>query len=458
MRRVILPLLCLLAGGCSDPDGPEPGEDKPGGATTVQDTTRNAFTLTARNLRDDRRNAFFDGNALFNRNWVTAPSSTESFDGLGPTFNASACAACHFKDGRGKPPTEPGEKPQSLLFRLSIPGQDPYGGPLADPVYGGQLQPLAILGVPAEGQMAMTYTTHEGQYADGAAWSLEEPHYTLTNLAFGDPQPGLMISPRVAPAMIGLGLLEAIPDSTLEGLADPDDRDGDGISGRVNHVWDFEQQQVRVGRFGWKANQPSLSQQNKSAFRGDIGITSELFPEEDCPPLQTACRQAPTGEEPQVSNQNLDPVTFYSRMLAVPARRDADAADVLRGRKLFRELGCSSCHVPRQETGVMDDAPELSRQVIFPYTDLLLHDMGEMLADHRPDFEATGSEWRTPPLWGIGLVQTVNHHTRFLHDGRARSLEEAILWHGGEGEAARERFRTLSATSRADLLRFLGSL
>ncbi|OJH33593.1 di-heme oxidoredictase family protein [Cystobacter ferrugineus] len=458
MRRTLLPLLCLLASGCGDDDAPEPEEALPGGETTVHDTTRNAFALAARNLQGERRDAFFVGNALFNRNWVTAPASTEGLDGLGPTFNASSCAACHFKDGRGKPPTEPGEKPLSLLFRLSIPGVDEHGGPLADPVYGGQLQPLSILGVPAEGQMALSHSTHEGQYADGTPWSLEEPHYTLESLAFGAPHPELMVSPRVAPVMIGLGLLEAIPDAGLEKLADPEDRDGDGISGRINHVWDVQAGAVRVGRFGWKANQPSLSQQNTSAFRGDLGITSALFPDEDCPSVQTACQQAPRGGTPEVDEQKLAQVTFYSRMLAVPARRDADAPDVLRGRSLFREVGCATCHVPRHETGTVEDAPELSGQIIFPYTDLLLHDMGEALSDHRPDFEATGSEWRTPPLWGIGLVKTVNRHTRFLHDGRARSLEEAILWHGGEGEKARERFRTLSATERSQLLRFLESL
>jgi CxxC motif-containing protein (DUF1111 family) len=220
-----------------------------------------------------------------------------------------------------------------------------------------------------------------------------------------------------------------------------------------------EHGEVRVGRFGWKANQPSLRQQDAGAFRGDMGITSDLFPEEECTAAQEACLAAPSGGAPEVDAQKLDAVTFYSRMLAVPARRDVDGTEVLRGRRLFRnELECAKCHVPRLETGTVENAPELSKQVIFPYTDLLLHDMGPELADHRPDFEASGMEWRTPPLWGIGLVETVNRHTRFLHDGRARSLEEAILWHGGEAERSRERFRTLSATDRAALLRFLESL
>lgn len=458
MRRVILPLWCLLVAACGGDDAPEPEEALPGGATTVHDTTRNAFTLVARNLQGERRDAFFVGNALFNRNWVTAPSSTEGLDGLGPAFNASSCAACHFKDGRGKPPTEPGEKPLSLLFRLSIPGPTPTGTPLGDPVYGGQLQPQSILGVPAEGQVAITLRPLEGHYADGTPFGLEAPSYTLENLAYGPVQPGLMMSPRVAPAMIGLGLLEAIPEAALEKLADPDDRDGDGISGRLNHVYDVEAKALRVGRFGWKANQPSLRQQNAAAFNGDIGITTTMFVHDDCTPSQQECQQAPSGGTPELEDAKLEQVTFYSRMLAVPARREADAEDVLRGRKRFRDVGCATCHVPRHETGVREDAPELSQQIIFPYTDLLLHDMGEALADHRPDFEATGSEWRTPPLWGLGLVKTVNRHTRFLHDGRARSLEEAVLWHGGEAERARERFTSLSAPERADLIRFLESL
>ncbi len=459
MRRALITLCCLLAcGGEREEEGPEPGEELPGGATTVHDTTRNAFTLVARNLQGERRDAFFVGNSLFNRNWVTAPASTEGLDGLGPTFNAASCAACHFKDGRGKPPTEPGEKAQALLFRLSIPGQDAYGGPLEDPVYGGQLQPLAILGVPAEGWVELGRTERPGQYADGTPWSLEVPRYTLRDLAFGPPHPQLMMSPRVAPVMVGLGLLEAIPEARLEALADPEDRDGDGISGRVNHVWDVEHRATRVGRFGWKANKPSLQHQNAGAFRGDLGITSDLFPTQDCPPAQEACRAAPNGGEPELDARKLEQVTFYTRMLAVPARREPNEPEVLEGRALFREAGCASCHVPRHETGTMADAPELSGQVIFPYTDLLLHDMGPDLADDRPDFEATGSEWRTPPLWGIGLVKTVNRHTRFLHDGRARSLEEAILWHGGEAERAREHFRHLSAPERAALLRFLESL
>ncbi|WP_257448428.1 di-heme oxidoreductase family protein [Archangium lipolyticum] len=456
MRRTIS-LLLLLACACGEEE-PEPGEELSGGSTTVHDTTRNAFTLAARNLQGERRDAFFVGNALFNRNWVTAPSSTEGLDGLGPIFNAPSCAGCHFKDGRGKPPTEPDEKPLSLLFRLSIPGQDAHGGPVGDATYGGQLQPQAILGVPAEGQVALTHTPREGRYADGTAYTLEEPHYTLVDLAFGPAHPELMMSPRVAPAMVGLGLLEAIPDSALEALADPDDKNGDGISGRINHVWDVEHGEARVGRFGWKANQPSLRQQNAGAFRGDIGITSELFPEEECTPAQQVCREAPSGGAPELDAHKLEQLTFYTRMLAVPARRDVDAPEVLRGRRLFRELDCAACHVPRFETGTVPDAPELSKQVIFPYTDLLLHDMGPELADDRPDYEATGREWRTPPLWGIGLVETVNRHTRFLHDGRARSLEEAILWHGGEAERSRERFRNLSATDRAALLRFLESL
>jgi CxxC motif-containing protein (DUF1111 family) len=190
----------------------------------------------------------------------------------------------------------------------------------------------------------------------------------------------------------------------------------------------------------------------------DIGITSTLFPDADCPEPQTECRDAPSGGEPEVDDLKLERVAFYTHLLAVPARRDIDDATVRRGEQLFGSIGCAACHVGTFTTGELGGHPELSHQTIHPYTDLLLHDMGAGLADHRPDFAADGFEWRTPPLWGIGLVETVNQHSFFLHDGRARGLAEAILWHGGEGEASRERFRMLAAADREALIRFLESL
>jgi CxxC motif-containing protein (DUF1111 family) len=266
------------------------------------------------------------------------------------------------------------------------------------------------------------------------------------------------MSPRVGPAMIGLGLLEALDEATVVALADEDDADGDGISGRPNHVWDEKRQQPMLGRFGWKANQPTIEQQTAGAFLGDIGITSPMFPTPNCPPAQTACATATSGGDPEIDQNKIDQVVYYSLLLAVPARRKVKDREVLKGKGLFAEAGCLDCHATKLVTGQLAGFPEVSGQTIHPYTDLLLHDMGEGLADHRPDFLATGTEWRTPPLWGIGLVHVVNGHTFFLHDGRARDLNEAILWHGGEAERAREAYRTMRRDDRAALLRFLESL
>lgn len=452
-------LVCLGFAACeAESSAYEPGEELSGGETTVFDTGENAFSLAARNLKGERRDKFFVGNSMFNRGWVTAPSSTEGSDGLGPTFNAASCSGCHFKDGRGRPPNATDEAFLGLLLRLSIPGQDAHGGPLDEPSYGGQFNHRSILSVPAEGRAVVVYDEVAGTFGDGTPYSLRRPRYEFPELAFGPLDPAVMVSPRVAPAMIGLGLLEAVSEDTLVALADEDDGDGDGISGRVNRVWDPKARAPAIGRFGWKANQAGLEQQNSGAFLGDIGITSPLFPVENCPPVQTACAGALTGGAPELDQDKVDDVTYYSRLLAVPGRRDFEDPTVLRGKQLFRSAGCASCHTPVHVTGVLAGMPELSEQTIRPFTDLLLHDMGEELADHRPDFLATGTEWRTPPLWGIGLVGTVNGHTTFLHDGRARDLGEAILWHGGEGEAAREEFRTMPAADRAALIAFLESL
>jgi CxxC motif-containing protein (DUF1111 family) len=433
------------------------GDALSGGEGTVFDATIAAFAQPSRNLPLSQRTDFFVGNALFNRDWVTAPSSTEGSDGLGPVFNARSCSSCHFKDGRGRPPLPPEDDSVGLLFRLSVPGVAADGGPLPDPVYGGQLNQAAILRVPPEGRMTIVYEELPGAYGDGAAYSLRRPRYVLADLAFGPADPRLMVSPRTAPFMIGLGLLEAIDADTILAAADPDDGDGDGISGRANFVRDAASGETVLGRFGWKANVPSLEQQSAGAFVGDIGITSPLFPDQNCTAAQLACLAAPTGGDPELDQHKLDIVTFYARHLAVPARRDLFDPDVQRGEQLFATIGCAACHTPTLVTGQSAE-PSLAGQRIHPYSDLLLHDMGDGLADDRPDFLATGREWRTPPLWGLGLIETVNRHTFLLHDGRARSAAEAILWHDGEGATARERFRTLPREDRDALLRFLGSL
>jgi CxxC motif-containing protein (DUF1111 family) len=297
-----------------------------------------------------------------------------------------------------------------------------------------------------------------GRYDDGTEYELAAPRYELRDLAFGEMAADTMLSPRTAPQMIGLGLLQAIDEADLLALADPNDADENGISGRPNRVWDVASESVMLGRFGWKANQPRLEQQNSGAFVGDIGITSPLFPDENCTSAQPECLEALSGGSPEIDLEEVAHVDFYSKYLAVPARRDYTDPTVLQGEALFGQLGCGGCHVTTFKTGVVDDSPALSSQTIHPYTDLLLHDLGDALADGRPDFEADGNEWRTPPLWGIGLFQDVNGHTRYLHDGRARNLEEAVLWHGGEAADTTAAFKALSADERAALLLFLGSL
>ena len=428
-----------------------------GGDTTAFTTTRNAFGLSARNLTSQQRRTIAVGNSFFRQNWVTAPASTEARDGLGPTFNALSCSSCHHLDGRGRPPDGPEDGQRGLLLRLSIPGQDTHGGPMPEPVYGGQLQDRAIIGVPVEGEFIIVYEEVIGTFNDGETYSLRHPTYQLQGLAFGPVRPDTLLSPRVAPAIVGMGLLEAIPEAGILAAADPGDADGDGISGRTNMVWDERSSGLALGRFGWKANQPTVEQQTAGAFLGDLGITSILFSEENCTEPQTDCLAAPNGGAPEIPADRLAKVVFYTQTLAVPAMRDVNDPQVERGARLFADAGCAVCHIPQHTTGP-HDVPAVSHQTIYPYTDLLLHDMGPDLADGRPDFEANGHEWRTPPLWGIGLVETVNGHTMFLHDGRARNLTEAILWHGGEGAPARDAFKSLSREDREDLVRFLKSL
>ena len=427
-----------------------------GGETTVFDEGVNAFSLSARNLDPADKDRFFIGNSLFNNNWVTPPSATTARDGLGPLFNARSCSACHFKDGRGRPP-EAGEDLVSMLFRLSVPGTASDGGPNPDPMYGGQLSGNAVLGAGAEGRAVVEYFQAVSAYPDGTPYTLLMPKYHIEKWGYGEPDASLLISPRVAPAMIGMGLLESIPEADILARADADDADHDGISGRANYVHDLRSGQARLGRFGWKANQPSVEQQVAGAFAGDIGITSSLVTGDNT----TAAEKLdtlPNGGTPEIEDADLADVVGYSRVLAVPARRNWQDPQVQRGGIQFDKAGCAACHVREQRTSPDALPLALAGQRIHPYTDLLLHDMGDSLSDGRPDFLAAGNEWRTPPLWGVGLVQAVNGHTRFLHDGRARSLEEAVLWHGGEAAASRKRFQDMTSEDRRALISFLNSL
>ncbi len=454
---------------------PERYEKRPGGAATVfKALNRDIFSHPSANMPFELELDFKVGNGIFKKVWVSSPSSTTSSDGLGPLFNARACQRCHLKDGRGHPPA-PGERAESMFLRLSVPapqtgnapapGQKP-GAALPEPTYGGQLQNFSVQGVPAEGEMTISYREETVALADGETATLRVPTYGITDLGYGPLHRDTMMSPRVTPPIIGMGLLEAIPEEDILAGADPDDADGDGISGRPNRVWSDENRKPMLGRFGWKAGQPTVVQQAAGAFRGDIGISTPLYsqPYGDCTKAQRVCRTAPHGGESdpehgaEATRKMFDLLVFYSRNLAVPARRNLEDPRVLEGKRLFYEANCTGCHRPKFVTRRNSIGKEQSFQLIWPYTDLLLHDMGEGLADNRPEGEAGGREWRTPPLWGIGLTKAVSGHTQFLHDGRARNLLEAILWHGGEAEAARERVVAMTRAERAALLAFLDSL
>jgi CxxC motif-containing protein (DUF1111 family) len=446
----------------------EPGEARSGGSATVRKTDQNAFSMPSANLPPSRRVDFSVGNSFFRSPWVIAPSTTTARDGLGPLFNTNACQGCHIKDGRGHPPTADDVNAVSMLVRLSIPDAPAYArvieqlGVVPEPVYGGQFQDMAVPGVAPEGKVRVDYTAVPVRFKDGTEVELRKPSLNITQLGYGPMHPDTRFSARVAPPMIGLGLLEAIPDEAILANAEAQAKANDGIAGRPNQVWDDAQQKTVLGRFGWKAGQPNLNQQNVHAFSGDMGLTTSLRPMDDCTDAQTACKQAPSGigpdGEPEVSDNILRLVLFYSRNLAVPARRDINAPEVLAGKTLFYQAGCQSCHTPKYTTAANAAEPELANQVIRPYSDLLLHDMGDGLADNRTEFQASGRQWRTPPLWGIGLTQAVSGHTQFLHDGRARNLLEAVLWHGGEATAAQQQVLSFNAEQRAALLAFLNSL
>ncbi|MEM7073326.1 MAG: di-heme oxidoredictase family protein [Pseudomonadota bacterium] len=448
-----------------------------GGATTSRKRiNKDAFSHPSANLTFAQELDFRVGNAMFRRLWVTAPASTKSSDGLGPLFNARSCQRCHLKDGRGHPPNPAGlnDNAVSMLLRLSIPPESKQQreaiaqgrlGTVAEPTYGKQLHDFSIPGVQPDGRMVISYEPVVIELGDGTEITLRKPHYSVANLSRGPLHPETMLSPRIAPPMIGMGLLEMIKDADLIANADPEDQDENGISGRIRWVWDMQTNARAIGRFGWKAENPTIRQQSGHAFGDDIGISNPVSPAHwgDCTEHQHDCRLAPHGisadDGPhEASEEVLRLVTFYSRNLAVPKRRKVTDPQILHGKKLFYQAECTACHMPKFITRTDSERMEHSRQLIWPYSDLLLHDMGEGLADGRPEGNASGREWRTPPLWGIGLTEIVSGHSFFLHDGRARNLQEAILWHGGEAEASKERFRLMTEKEREALLAFLKSL
>lgn len=477
----------LLTGGCSgtatDVPPPEDAELLPGGATTTSILPFPALDKMADNLPAELKADFYAGRALAEQPWVKAPTITTARDGLGPVYNARACLACHIRGGKGRLPDDSNTPLFNVFLRLSIPadkGQsvDETLGVIPEPTYGDQLQTQSIAlahqlrrdtpdNIAAQGDVApeaYVYIEWEKStftYPDGQQAELRQPSVDIRYPAYGALHPHTLMSLRNAPAIHGMGLLELIPQRDINALADPDDSNHDGISGRINQVWDAVQQKTVPGRFGLKANRPNMDMVVASAFANDIGISNPLFPQQPCTDNQPACaRQINGNGEPgfELPAALMQLVTDFSRNLAVPERRDAADPQVHQGRTLFYQSGCQACHQPSYTTGDSAEFPHLANQKIWPYSDLLLHDMGAGLADKRPDFLASGSEWRTPPLWGAGLLGRVNGSNSYLHDGRARSIEEAILWHGGEATAVRQNFIHLTKTERQALIKFVESL
>ncbi|MFD2206379.1 di-heme oxidoredictase family protein [Kiloniella antarctica] len=445
-----------------------------GAATSKKRVNKKSFSHSSGNLSFEGERDFKLGNSLFKKIWIASPSSTKASDGLGPLFNARSCQRCHLQDGRGHPPESNQDIATSMFLRLSVPPRTPEeiiaietGTELriAEPTYGGQLQDQAVTGLPAEGKMRISYQEKTVHLNGGETASLRAPSYRVEELAYGALDSEVMLSPRIAPPMIGLGLIEAIHEQDILALADPNDHDEDGISGKPSMVFDHDHREKILGRFGWKASNSSIHIQSANAFAGDIGLSTPDVPVPwgDCTINQPSCRSQPHGDQKHLGDGEapkkvLDLVVFYSKNLAVPARRNVNDAEVLEGKELFYTSGCIGCHQPKYVTRRNAGQKELSFQLIWPYSDLLLHDMGEGLADNRPVGDASGREWRTAPLWGIGLTETVNGHTYFLHDGRARNLLEAILWHGGEAQPSRDTVVDMAPTERRSLLKFLESL
>ncbi|MEM4271156.1 MAG: di-heme oxidoredictase family protein, partial [Candidatus Pacearchaeota archaeon] len=288
-----------------------------------------------------------------------------------------------------------------------------------------QLKSIDEKNIPQEVTISVNFEKISGEFPDGEKYTLLKPTYKFENWNYGNPS-NFQFSPRVAPVVYGLGLLSLIPEEDLKKKEDINDSDNDGISGKLNLVENRVTRQKEIGRFGWKAGQPNLKQFIATALLEDIGITSEIFLEQNCTKVQTSCKQK-QSHGMEIDLNSLDDLEFYIKYLAVPARRNLENQDVKIGKNLFISIGCESCHISEWKTGKHSENPELSEQTIYPYTDLMLHDMGDGLADGFEEFLANGKEWRTPPLWGIGLYSQISQHNFLLHDGRARGLQEAIL-------------------------------
>ena len=437
------------------------------GAFTIRRFDQSAYSEPAPVLDFKQVQKFMLGRLHFNVRWVVI-SSLEGDWGLGPTFIADRCSACHVRAGRGAPPSSPDEQLLSMLVRLSVPGEDEHGGPKPHPNYGDQFQNRALQGqsvdfafagqpVPQEADLYLDWEPQVASFADGERVTLRKPKLRIEHLNFGPLGNDIMLSLRMAPPILGLGLLEAVPETTILEVAQREKTQG--FDGRPNYVWDAVHKRTTLGRFGWKANQPSVKQQIAAAAIGDMGVNSHLYYEQNCPPVQVVCRKQLPANDPELVDGDWAELEFWVQGMAVPARRNVDDPQFQHGERLFVQAKCAVCHLPELKTGPeFEPLPKLANQTFRAYTDLLLHDMGEGLADHRPDYKAGGRDWRTAPLWGLGLSQTVSGSSTMLHDGRARNATEAILWHGGEADVSREAFRNMSKVEREALLKFLASI
>ena len=421
---------------------------------SVKRETRESFAAPIPSLKLSKMRLFTGGRHLFRRSWTPAPSSVKSLDGLGPVFNRVSCSGCHVKDGRGRPPKEDG-KFRSMVIKLS---RIENGKVYPDPNYGYQLNDKSILGVPFEGKASIHYSLINQKFDDGTSKNLSMPNYDLHSLSFGELHKDTQSSGRVAPVVFGLGLIEAIKEIDILKNADPKDINGDGISGRIHKIKDLPSKKIMVGKFGWKATRAKLLHHITGAASQDMGLTSYIFPEKNCMQIQKACLKQIEGGKPEISENQIERLLVYMQTLAPPRQRNAKEKNVLEGQNLFKKIGCENCHISTYKTGAHPNHSELSNRIIKPYSDFLLHNMGKDLDDGVNEGEAKSYEWKTPPLWGIGLVKIVNRHTRFLHDGRAKSIEEAILWHGGEGLEAKNHYISLTSKNRKKLLIFLNSL
>jgi|TARA_B110000196_G_scaffold242444_1_gene210972 CxxC motif-containing protein (DUF1111 family) len=490
MRALFLIFLsAALLLGCNQPSSninnvaPEFSveETLPGGQTSVSYTPFPSLQLPANNISDELRKKFHAGKAFANQPWVKAPTVTSARDGLGPIYNARTCLTCHIKGGKGFIPDDNATALTSTLIRLSQPAIDYAGiiktGVNAHPVYGDQMQGESISlahqlrhsqktgslkhDVAPEAYIYVNWSQSIFTYPDGEQITLRKPSLNITNLGYGPLGENTLYSIRVAPAIHGIGLLELIAEQDLLLNADQDDSNDDGISGRANYVWDIEKQATVIGRFGLKSNKPTLKMTVAGAFANDIGISNSLFPQQPCTKEQASCLKIQNGNDEnnvELSDELLLLVTNFNRSIAPARSRNSQDVQTQKGRELFYQTGCNQCHTPRFVTQKSLDMPHLSEQIIWPYTDLLLHDMGPELADGRTDFLASGNEWRTAPLWGVGLLAQVNGSKALLHDGRAQTIEEAILWHGGEASLVKSRFVQLAKEERETLIKFVNSL